>query len=288
MNGNGRLTDWIDDKIGHWRQGDVSLENQLEFVHVADLSHPHSPASIESVRVDTYDRQGIEVVSDYDVLGFVVLTQTCDIVRSSYERPFIEVAPLVKIDDKSFVDQVRRLQRPAFAYVPSVANIGLVADLDRVMTIEKGVLANWKGRKQGCKTDQESREFARAIARKRLRFAFPDDFVQCANRFRQHVLAKHNRLSEVGSHLRTLSEIRVGAAPSWTHDTVNLTFWFIKERDPTNFDPNWSTQIAQWIEYFDAGGRFKVENAIACSLADITARDYIDSDVLDFDSVSVR
>ncbi|MCY4200044.1 MAG: hypothetical protein OXF31_09590 [Gammaproteobacteria bacterium] len=278
--------DTIDDELRHWRQGDVSLDAEQEFVHVADLSCPHSPASIQAVAGADDKRKvtGIGTVAE-EVEGVVILTQTCDVVRSYENRPFVEVAPLVRLDD-AMVEQVRRLQRPAFAYVKCMARERLVADLDRVMTVEKAVVASWT-RISGWNTDAEGREFARAIARKRSRFAFPNDFVFAAARFRRRVMDKHNRNTVEGSHLRALSEIRIRGEPSWSDDVVDLTIWFIKERDPTNVDPDWANVTSQWSTLIDESGRFRVRNAIACELDDITAREYVESDVLDLDSLSV-
>lgn len=279
-------THLIDEQIKQWHQGDVAMGVGLEFIHLADLSRPHSPASLDIASGNEGGRtECIEVISDV-VEGVAVLTQTCDIVRSCKERPFIEVAPLVRFDD-SKVEQIRRLQRPAFAFVPRVSQNGWVVDLDRVMTVEKAILASWNPRKQGCSTDAERREFARAIARKRLRFAFPDDFVQAVQEFRHHVTNKHRRQTQAGSHLRALREIRVRAAPSWDHEAVELTFWFIKCEDPKDVNPDWSAHVGNWIDLIDSSGRFKVNSAVACRLEDITARDYVESDVLDFDSLSV-
>ena len=286
MTGRRAATEAIDDELRHWPQGDVSLDSGPEFVHVADLSRPHSPASVEAVGGSDGERPmtGVAPVAE-EVEGVVVLTQTCDIVRSCQDRPFVEVAPLVRLDDAT-VEQVRRLKRPAFAYVPYIAQEGLVADLDRVMTVENAVAANWT-RTSGWSADAESRAFAHAIARKRSRFAFPDNFVLAADRFRHHVIGKHNRRTVEGSHLRALREIRVRAEPSWNHDTVELTIWFIKDRDPQGVDPDWSDLVDAWAGLFDESGRFRVGTAVACRLEDITARDYVESDVLDLDNLSV-
>ena len=286
MIGRRPTADVIDDEIRQWRQGDVSLDTGLEFVHLADLSRPHSPASIEAVWSDDAERQVTEVAPiAAEVEGVVVLTQTCDIVRSCGNRPFVEIAPLVRFDDAT-VEQIRRLKRPAFAYVASIAGQGLVADLDRIMTVEKAVVASW-ARTPGCSTDAESRAFARAIARKRSRFAFPDDFVLAVDRFRRHMLGKHDRNTPEGRHLRALREIRVRGAPSWNHDEVELTIWFIKECDPEGVNPEWSGLVDGWARLFDESNRFHIEATVACRLEDITARDYVESDVLDLDTLSI-
>ena len=276
----------IDDELLHWRQGDVSLDAGLEFLHLADLACPHSPASIRAVggSDDVRPMKGLAPVAE-EVEGVVVLTQTCDIVRSCKNRPFVEVAPLVRFDDET-VKQVRKLKRPAFAFVANLAGKGMVADLDRVMTVEKAVVANWT-RTSGWDTDDESREFARAIARKRSRFAFPDDFVGAAARFRRHIMEKHGKNTLEGSHLRALREIRVRGEPSWSHEAVNLTIWFIKERDPNGADPGWTDLVLKWSALVDDSSRFRIETAIACRLEDITAREYVESDVLDLDGLSV-
>lgn len=84
--------------LRHWRQGDVSRETGLEFIHLADLSRPQSPASlaVSAEGTDGTQTAGMAPVVE-EVAGFVVLTQTCDIVRSFRKRPYIEVAPLAPI-----------------------------------------------------------------------------------------------------------------------------------------------------------------------------------------------
>lgn len=276
----------VDEKLRHWRQGDVSLGPGLEFMHLADLSRPHSQASMAAAaeRTDEAPVDGAAPVLE-EVEGFVMLSQTCDIVRLCIERPFVEIAPLVRLDDE-IVEQARRLKRPSLAYIPAIARKGLVADLDRIMTVEKAVVAAWT-RIMGWSTDAEGREFARTIARKRSRFAFPDDFIRAADQFRRRLTNKHGRQSGEGEFLRALREIRVRAAPSWNADDVKLTIWFIKYREAGDSASDWSDQVDRWVGLVDQSGRFCVESAVACSLEDITAHDYVESEVLDFDSLSV-
>jgi hypothetical protein len=167
------------------------------------------------------------------VRGFVVVSQTCDIVRSCRERPYIEVAPLVEVK-ASDLPMIERGRRPRYVGAPGLRNHALVGDLDRVMTVEKAVVATWD-HLAGCFTDWETRDFARALARKRTRFAFPDDFTALASKLQSRLQDKHDKQSDEGEALRALREIRVRAAPSWDDDPVDILFWFIRHEDEPDF-----------------------------------------------------
>ena len=92
-----------------------------------------------------------------------------------------------------------------------------------------------------------------------------------------------------GAHLLALREIRVRAAPSWDADQVQLNWWFVKDDDPQDVPADWPTLFDRWLALFeqDEGGRFRLDAPIACRLEDMTARDYVDSDRLDLDRLSV-
>ena len=277
----------VDGALQHWRQGDVCLDAGLDFVHLADLRNPNTNAAREAAiqQKELGEDLPFEPVSLLDrIPGVVVLTQTCDIVRSASRRPYLEVSPLISVTE-TFVNEVRRLQRPAFAYVPAMAQCQLVADLDRVMTVEKSLAAKWQ-RVQGWTTDEEGRAFAEALARKCSRMAFPNDFVASIQNLQQRLYKKHSKQHAEGAHLRALREIRVRAAPHWNDDHVNLGFWFIKEDEPVGVTAEWARWIESWVRLFDQSGRFVVEFALACRLEDMTAQDYVDSDRLDLDALS--
>ena len=277
----------VDEALRVWRQGDVCLDAGLEFLHFADLSRPHSPTSLQVAdaleNAGEVLERGPSAVLD-EVRGVVMLTQTCDVVRGCRERPFVEVSPLVWMGEQD-VEAVRRLKRPAFAYVSVTAADCLVADLDRTMTIEKALVAGWT-HTPGWETDAELRDFALALARKRSRFAFPDDFVSAAQTLQRNLVDKHDKNSEEGAHLRALREIRVRAAPSWDSDSVRLSWWFIKDLDPVGVNVDWSGFVDQWLARFEQGGRFQFDSSVVCRLEDMTARDYVESDRLDLDRLS--
>ena len=277
----------VDQAMQTWRQGDVCVDDGLEFLHLADLSRPHSPASAQVAMALTSNDEDFEAggtpVLD-NVRGMAVLSQTCDIVRGCQERPFVEVAPLVEVTE-SWVEEIRRLKRPAFAYVPATADQHLVADLDRTMTVEKALMARWT-RTPGWAADENRRDFAGALARKRSRFAFPNDFVMAARGLQERLINKHYKQTDEGAHLRALREIRVRAAPSWDDDEVRLCWWFVKESDPMDVLADWPTFVGKWLELLDQGSRFQLESFVACRMEDMTARDYVESDQLDLDRLS--
>ncbi len=221
------------------------------------------------------------------VRGMVMLSQTCDVIGSCHARPFVEVAPLVEVPEP-WMEGIPRLKRPAFAFVPATSAARLVADLDRCMTVEKAPVARWT-RIHGWGSNEELRAFSQSLARKRSRFAFPDGFVAAASGLQAHMVARHNRQTDEGAHLRALRETRVRAAPSWDARQVWLNWWFVKDDDPQHVPADWPAHLDRWLDLFeqDEGGRFRLDAPIACRLEDVTARDYVDSDRLGLDRLSV-
>lgn len=199
--------DWakeVDTILQEWCQGDYVLGEHW-FVH---RFNPQRSLTQDS---ENYAQEETDILES-EVRGFVVVTQTCDIVRTCTSRPFIEVVPLVEVDEPS-LREVQKSRRPQYAYIPGAAGLKLVADLDRVMTVEKPVLAEWE-RQSGCFNDEEIRALGQALARKRARFAFPDDFNEFAKKLQKRLKEKHDKQSDEGEALRALREIRVSAEPS--------------------------------------------------------------------------
>ncbi len=219
------------------------------------------------------------------VSGFIVVTQTCDVVRSCAERPFVELCPLVEVNTDR-LEEIRKCRRPAYAFVPQLSGRRLVADLDRVMTVEKAIVSTWE-RTPGWTTDAEARAFALALSRKRARFAFPDDFSALAKNLRGRLSDKHERNTDEGRGLRALQEIRVQASPSWGAPQVDIFFWFIRDESKPEFEgKNWADLLSQWLNLVPATGRFSAVLGQVTTLEDMTAREYIDSDPLDIDYIS--
>lgn len=268
----------IDEALATWRQGDCVLGEHW-FTHRLDRACPVTHAGRLAAE------EGGDLAEE-PVHGFVVVTQTCDIVRSCAERPFVEVCPLVEVDEDR-LHEIRRGRRPAYAFVPSLSERGLVADLDRVMTLEKPVVARWH-RTPGWSTDAEVRAFAQALARKRSRFAFPGDFTELAKKLHKRLTDKHEKNTDEGRGLRALSEIRVVASPSWDAERIDLFFWFVRREDDADFEGNrWADLLQAWLRLVPATGRFMSVEGQVATLQDMTAFDYVESDRLDLDHLSM-
>lgn len=253
----------IDRALAAWRQGDCVLGDHWFVWRVDDPE--------DSLR-------------EVQVPGLVVVTQTCDIVRPCENRPFVELCPLVRVD-ASLLREVPK--RPGYALVPGLQTQGLVADLDRVMTAEKAVVARW-ARVAGCTTDEQMRRFALALARKRERFAFPDDFSALARRFQRRFAEKHDKKTREGAGLRSIQEIRVQASPTWDADSVSLFFWFIRHPGEALAEAGaLADRVDEWLALLRVEGRFTEVLGQVVGLEDMTAADYVGSDRLDLDHLSL-
>lgn len=137
----------------------------------------------------------------------------------------------------------------------------------------------------GLCSDEERRAFAEALARKRARFAFPDDFEEIAAGFKDRITHKHDRESAEGEQLRALREIRVAAQPSWDAQVVSLKFWFIVDEESMN-TAELRHGCEAWVKRLAPQGRFSRIDYDLVSLDGLSAREYSESDRLDLDHLS--
>jgi hypothetical protein len=276
--GEARASEIDSAALANWQQGDCVLDVS-GFLY---RFHVQEPATVES-----QEAAGESDVVEVDVPGFVVVSQTCDIQRAATERPFVTVCALLHCPQWLSVDDVRKCLRPRFAFVPGLASLGLVADLDQVMTVEKPLLTSWQNTR-GCQTDNDQRAFAAAVARKFARFAFPDDFVQLIGNFTDLVKRKHGRMqSEEGQALAALREIRVAATPDWNASSIQLHFIFVRQNEQTEMaGQSWAHWLTKWLAQITKAGRYTAVHGVVSSLSEIRADEYVVSDQLDLDHLS--
>jgi hypothetical protein len=147
-------------------------------------------------------------------------------------------------------------------------------------------VAAWK-RTPGFTRDEDGRAFANALARKRVRFAFPDDFTSLAKKLQSRLGDKHDKNTDEGRALRALREIRVCGSPSWDAGSVETFFWFIRDDADATFEgKSWADLLKDWLKLVPATGRFTNVDGQVATLEEMTAADYVDSDPLDLDHLS--
>jgi len=277
----------IERAVREWRQGDATLDVGTFVVHLANKRAPLTDEARDAVArgdVDA-DEDVFEVLSPVE--GLVVVSQSCDIVRECSRSECVEVSPLIFIEDDRIFDDIRKRRRTRYAYLPGLADRKLVADLERTMTVEKAVVAGWS-RVAGCTTDRERVTFAEALARKRQRFAFPDEFNNGLSRFKDRLKRAEGRKSPVGDLLAALDEIRVQASPEWGAAKVSVFFWFLAERERiADFDAARGI-VQDWMGTVSWPERFALADPAFAVVEpqDMTVEQYQVSHALDYDDIS--
>ena len=174
---------------------------------------------------------------------------------------------------------------PRYLSCSGLSGNKLAADLERVTTLEKRLLAQFSAQRvKGAENASEQRRIASTLARKRARAALPDDFVSFIAPLQKHVKARHGKNSDEGRFLKAAREIRVIAEPSWDAERVNITLLFLFNRldeIPTDAD----TRVAAFISLLTDTSLYTATGLVR-ALDQITAASYLDSDALDLDSLS--
>jgi hypothetical protein len=275
----------IDRSLQDWWQGDVVLDPDSFMVYLADREFPlTSSARADAANVDS-DQNIFDVL--IPVCGWVIISQTCDIVKKCVDSEFVEICRLVRIPDEGHFQDVRKARRPRYAYVPGVAEKKLVADLEHTMTIEKSVLARCS-RVQGCATDKERVTFAEVLARKRKRFAFPDGFNTGLRKFRDNIKDKHGKNSPEGRLVDAIHEIRIQPIPHWESDSVSVFFWILLRKGVLQDFDTARADLKKWLGRVSFPQIFVLADPAfeLVEPSDMTVEDYFNSYPLDYDDVS--
>lgn len=276
----------IDDALKDWQQGDVILGDSLPFVHIADLNAPLVAASIAEA-AEGFEADSNLTTMSVPVQGLVIISQTCDLVRTCADRPFVQVAALEELDAVSLAHAASGAM-PRMLLVPGVADRGLVANLDQLMTLEKSIVANVPREAviRGLSTDEQIRRFAEGLSRKFCRFAFPEDFVAGVGPIRERVLQKVRRAaSDDGKALAKIDQIRVAAIPSWESDEPDIQFIFIPKKGVA-LDEATTLTIEKLVGRFRNTGRYINPSYRIVSLAELSAEAYLSSEPLDLSYLS--
>ena len=266
----------IDEITRSWRQGDYFFEI-TEFSFRANPDH--HIATTEKLEKD-------DTIIDRLVLGACLVSQTCDVVRSCKDRPYVEISPLIVVPADQ-IESIEKGNRPNYGFLPSLKAKSIVVDLDMVMTIEKSCLKN-VDRKQGCLGDAERAKFGQQLARKRQRFAFPTQFSKnTVAKFRNKVTSKYNHPeSPDGIAFKALREIRVFADPRWDADEIKIHFYFILNHEVAIDKSNWKKHERDWLLLMKKCDRFIEITGELTTLEIMSANEYVHSVPLDLDHLS--
>ena len=284
----------IDGRLSDWSQGDVVLGTAIPFVYLADYRQPVTDGSQEAAAAERAEGDADLGTVVIDVPGVVIISQSCDLVRSCAQQPFVKLAALQQVSS-DVLNEVKRGRRPRFAFIPAIADRLLVANLDAVSAVEKSVIAaiDPKDRIRGCRAGAEVRELALALSRNLQRFAFPDDFTTAMKSIQARILEKHGtatrdkkgRPTNEGPLLTAVREIRVACLPSWSASYPTLTFYLIfnnRAEIPADGD-----DIAETLfKRFKQDGPFKDFALRLVALCELSAEAYVLSEPLDLEYLS--
>lgn len=186
-----------DEPLLEWKQGDFAL-------NVGGFLFANTSASGEHFDAEE---------DESNIVGLIVISQTCDIVRRTGGRHFVSVCALTKRPDTE-VREVMSGRRPYFAVVENTGET-VFADLRKVMSVSKDLVRTWE-RKEGFEAETGRVKFANSLERKFGQFAFPDDFDRAMHDFKQRVWKRHDKTNSLpGKVYRSLLQIRFKCEPDW-------------------------------------------------------------------------
>ncbi|MGB8315660.1 MAG: hypothetical protein WCE69_14375, partial [Aestuariivirga sp.] len=203
--------------LEEWQQGDIVQIAGLPFIYLADLRNPITEKSREFAESDPQSIQENPFAAIADTASdFVIVSQSCDIIKDHLKFPTIQIAPL-KVVDPNTLGNAKRGSSASFLFLPAFEAESIAANLDHIMTMEKSVLlhASKGPKKRAVRSDHEIKALGVAIARKFNRFAFPDDFNSALSRFQGRVVEKGRKNSPEGLVYQSVAEIRIVPANAW-------------------------------------------------------------------------
>lgn len=274
----------VDETVSNWKQGDVLEAIQLPFLHIAEANLPLTRISAEVAKsLEKGQTPQFLSVADRSMNRHMIVSQTCDVVRPHQFRPYVELAPLVTLEEEQ-LPNVLGGKVPRYYSNNTLAEHQLAVDLDRIMTVEKAILVYAK-RWPCCEQPNDLSMLQQALARKRARFAFPDDFVDLMPAIRKRVVAKHNKETQEGEFLRATREIRVLPKPSWDAENVELTFFFIFGAENQCTD-EMKTEASELCSRFIPSTKYSAPVPVVISLTKMSAASYLQSAQMDFEFLS--
>lgn len=211
----------VDSAANTWRQGDVFEETAI--VHYALGSHPLTEGAARNAGPSA-------VLHRLDLA--VVISQTCEVVRSCVERPLVHVAAVVALSGQE-LDEALRGWRPRYVHLPWVGD-DRFADLELQGAVEKSVLLH-SNLARRCPDTASASKFGMGLGRHRARFAFPDDLAPTLRPLVNRLREKARKSTPQGRRIDEVWEIRVRADPDWDAAQQSIELVFLV--DPRSLPP---------------------------------------------------
>lgn len=206
-------------------QGEV-LEATDACVVLAEASAPLSVEAAEVAAAEGAD-SGLLIVP-HPVDHVVLLTQTCDLQRTTPEEHRCLVAPMVDMPEQ-FAHEALRGRRPGYAALPWIS-LTAVADLSRATTVERSVLVG--AASQGApRTTDERLHFAETLSRFLARPALPDAVNDVLLPFVKRIRDRYGKQSAEGRCTQKVAELRLEATPDLDHAAPALNVLMLLDED---------------------------------------------------------
>lgn len=249
-----------------WRQGDFIL---APFSLPVVVARSGEQSSIKRLRAEH---------------GIVIVSQTCDVVKDTENCPYVQVAPLIRVDSDE-VPHILRGKRPRLIIVPGLLGMGLAIDLDACATVSKEAIAS-EQRVCGCPDDSAQADLGKALARHRGRFAFPDDFnEEVAGPIAEWISEKYKKQSQQGKLIQSIDEVRV-TTDNWDKPGF-LTFHLLCRGPlPPVWPKEWEEAISRITKKASETSKYPDVEIILTTFSDISAAEYKASIELDWDGLS--
>lgn len=252
--------------LSDWRQGDIIL---APFRLPVIVDNPDGDTRLEAYPAEH---------------GIAIISQTCDVVRGSENCPYVQVAPLVPVDDDE-KPHILRGKRPRLVIVPELETRGLAIDLDACATVRKDVFAAAQ-RICGCPDDASQATFGKALARHRGRFAFPDLFNdEVAYPIAKWIKDKYKKQGPYGELANAIVEVRV-TTDNWDAPTFLLFHFLIDGPMPHPVPQEWEDARASLVKKASTSKNYPDVEIELASFEDLSAAEYLAGVEMDWDGLS--
>ncbi len=266
------LTDEEYRTLGQWRQGDFTLQRT------------HIPLIMET------DDEGLDV-GTIETLGWVVISQTCDIVNYGERKEYVSICPIVAAPT-AVLKEVHAGVTPAFGKLDLAVADDHVIDFGMIATVHKRALLLLE-RNDGFPDDAARSVFQQSLERRFGRFAFPDWLSNGPLRqLRKRAREAHKSSGANGNIYKAIDEFRVRGNPDLESKDSVIGFLAIVNRDKEKATTREAirqelvTQAGKW-DWPDAFIK-EDEFMVIGTLDEFSGRDIKESHSVDLEFISMR